>query len=52
MISKYLLLEQEIEEINKINNIISLITWDIAVNIPIGSIDSRSDEISLLVIVN
>jgi len=48
MINKYLLLEKEIEEINKVNNIISLVTWDIAVNMPIGSIESRSNEISFL----
>ena len=48
MIDNYLLLEQEIEEISKINNVINILTWDTAVNMPIGSVESRSDEISLL----
>jgi len=44
----YLLLEKEIEEINQISNVISILSWDIAVNMPIGSAESRTDEISLL----
>jgi len=48
MIDNYLLLEQEIEEISKINNVINILTWDTAVNMPIGSVETRSDEISLL----
>ena len=44
----YTLLEQELEQIFQINNVISILYWDIAVNIPQGSIDSRTNEISLL----
>ena len=44
----YLLLEKEIEEINQISNIIDILSWDIAVNMPIGSAESRTNEISLL----
>ncbi|MCC8483341.1 MAG: carboxypeptidase M32 [Rickettsia endosymbiont of Labidopullus appendiculatus] len=44
----YTLLEQELEQISQINNVISILYWDIAVNISQGSIDSRTNEISLL----
>ena len=44
----YLLLEKEIEEINQISNVIDILSWDIAVNMPIGSAESRTSEISLL----
>ncbi len=44
----YTLLEQELEQISQINNVISILYWDIAVNIPQGAIDSRTNEISLL----
>lgn len=44
----YKLLEKEFEEIGQINNIISIIYWDIAVNIPKFSTDSRINEIALL----
>ena len=44
----YLQLEKEIEEINQINNVVDILSWDIAVNMPIGSAESRTNEISLL----
>ncbi|WP_342279080.1 carboxypeptidase M32 [Candidatus Tisiphia endosymbiont of Myopa tessellatipennis] len=44
----YTLLEQELEQIFQINNVINILYWDIAVNIPHGSIDSRTNEIALL----
>ncbi len=44
----YTLLEQELEQIFQINNVINILYWDIAVNIPHGSIDSRTSEIALL----
>lgn len=44
----YLLLEKELEEINQINNIMSILSWDIAVNMPIGAAESRTNELSLL----
>ncbi|WP_417905211.1 carboxypeptidase M32 [Candidatus Tisiphia endosymbiont of Micropterix aruncella] len=44
----YTLLEQELEQISQINNVINILYWDIAVNIPQGAIDSRTNEISLL----
>ena len=44
----YKLLEQEFEEISQINNVISILSWDIAVNMPIGSAESRANEIALL----
>ena len=44
----YLLLEKEIEEINQISNVVDILSWDIAVNMPIGSAESRTNEISLL----
>ena len=44
----YLQLEKEIEEINQISNAVSILSWDIAVNMPIGSAESRTNEISLL----
>ena len=44
----YLLLAKEIEEINQINNVLDILSWDIAVNMPIGSAESRTNEISLL----
>ncbi|RYE13695.1 MAG: carboxypeptidase M32, partial [Rickettsiales bacterium] len=44
----YKSLEQEIEEVYQIDNTISILSWDIAVNMPKGSADSRADEISLL----
>jgi carboxypeptidase Taq len=44
----YLLLEKEIEEINQISNVINILSWDIAVNMPIASAESRTSEISLL----
>ena len=44
----YPLLEKEIEEINQISNVIDILSWDIAVNMPIGSAESRTNEISLL----
>ena len=31
----YLLLEKEIEEINQISNVVDILSWDIAVNMPI-----------------
>lgn len=44
----YTLLEQELEQIFQINNVINILYWDIAVNIPHRSIDSRTSEIALL----
>ena len=44
----YLQLEKEIEEINQISNVVDILSWDIAVNMPIGSAESRTNEISLL----
>jgi len=44
----YKSLEQEIEEISQINNVISILSWDIAVNMPVGSAESRANEIALL----
>ena len=44
----YLLLEKEIEEINQISNVVDILSWDIAVNMPIGSAESRTSEMSLL----
>ena len=44
----YLLLEKEIEEINQISNVVDILSWDIAVNMPIGSAESRTNEMSLL----
>ena len=44
----YLQLEKEIEEINQISNAVSILSWDIAVNMPIGSAESRTNDISLL----
>ena len=44
----YLQLEKEIEEINQINNVVDILSWDIAVNMPTGSTESRTNEISLL----
>jgi carboxypeptidase Taq len=44
----YLLLEKELEQIAQITNVINILYWDIAVNIPARSIDSRTDEIVLL----
>jgi Zn-dependent M32 family carboxypeptidase len=37
----YTLLEQEMEKIAQINNIISLIYWDISANMPSGAAASR-----------
>ena len=42
----YLQLEKEIEEINQISNVVNILSWDIAVNMPIGSAESRTNEIS------
>lgn len=44
----YLLLEKEIEEINQISNVVNILSWDIAVNMPIASAESRTSEISVL----
>lgn len=44
----YILLEREIEQISQINNVINILNWDIAVNTPCGSVDSRTKEIALL----
>ena len=44
----YLQLEKEIEEINQISNVVDILSWDIAVNMPIGSAEPRTNEISLL----
>lgn len=44
----YKLLEKQMEEISQLNNIMNLLSWDIAVNMPIGSVESRASEISLL----
>ena len=39
----YLQLEKEIEEINQINNVVDILSWDIAVNMPIVSAESRTN---------
>jgi Zn-dependent M32 family carboxypeptidase len=41
----YLQLEKEIEEINQINNVVDILSWDIAVNMPIGSAESRTNGV-------
>ena len=43
--NNYYKLEYEIEKIQYIKNSINILNWDIAVNIPKGSIESRSKEI-------
>jgi carboxypeptidase Taq len=44
----YLTLEKEIEVIDQLNNIIKILSWDMAVTMPIGSHNSRAKEISAL----
>ncbi|EER22312.1 MULTISPECIES: carboxypeptidase M32 [spotted fever group] len=44
----YLQLEKEIEQICQINNVINLLQWDIATNMPAGSATSREQEITTL----
>lgn len=44
----YNVLEQEFNEIYKINSVINLLYWDIDVNIPIKSLEHRTEEITLL----
>ncbi|WP_341764147.1 carboxypeptidase M32 [Candidatus Tisiphia endosymbiont of Beris chalybata] len=44
----YILLEQELEKISQINNVISILYWDISVNIPIDSVNNRTKEIAYL----
>ena len=38
----YLKLEKEIERVCQINNVINILNWDIAVNIPLGSVREAS----------
>ena len=44
----YLKLEQEIEQVYQIDNVISLLQWDIAVNMPVGAVESREQEMTTL----
>jgi carboxypeptidase Taq len=44
----YLKLAKEIERVCQINNVINILNWDIAVNIPLGSVSSRGEEIATL----
>lgn len=44
--NNYSKLEYEIEKIQHIKNSINILNWDIAVNTPKGSIESRSREIA------
>ncbi|WP_375326792.1 carboxypeptidase M32 [Candidatus Tisiphia endosymbiont of Nemotelus uliginosus] len=44
----YILLKQELEKISHIDNVISVLYWDISVNIPVGAINSRTKEIAYL----
>ncbi|MDP5020429.1 MAG: carboxypeptidase M32, partial [Rickettsiaceae bacterium] len=46
--NNYSKLEYEIEKIQHIKNSINILNWDIAVNTPKGSIESRSREIAEL----
>ncbi len=44
----YLQLEKEIEQICQINNVINLLQWDVATNMPSGSATSREQEVTYL----
>jgi len=44
----YLQLEHEIEQISHLNNAISILHWDISTNMPSGSAESRTNEITTL----
>lgn len=46
--NNYVELEQEILQISQLNNVISLLNWDIAVNMPTGAAESREQEMLLL----
>ncbi|WP_347939345.1 carboxypeptidase M32 [Rickettsia oklahomensis] len=46
--NNYTKLENEFSNISHFNNILSILYWDIAVNMPIGSGESRSNEIVTL----
>lgn len=46
--NNYSKLEYEIEKIQHMKNIINILNWDISVNTPKGSIESRSKEIAEL----
>lgn len=41
-------LEKVINQISKIKNVINILNWDVATNMPLNSIDSRDGEISTL----
>ncbi|KAJ6634341.1 Carboxypeptidase 1, partial [Pseudolycoriella hygida] len=41
-------LEKEVEQICQINNVVNLLQWDIATNMPLGAAASREQEITLL----
>ena len=44
----YILLEQEITQISQIENLLSILYWDIAVNMPSGAAESRTNELIVL----
>lgn len=44
MAINYNKLEKRLEEVGRLENILSLLNWDIACNIPIGSLTSRTEE--------
>ena len=46
--NNYIKLENEFLTISHFNNILSILYWDVAVNMPIGSGESRSNEIVTL----
>ncbi|WP_341787058.1 carboxypeptidase M32 [Rickettsia endosymbiont of Cantharis rufa] len=46
--NNYIKLENEFSTISHFNNILSILYWDVAVNMPIGSGESRSNEIVTL----
>lgn len=46
--NNYVELEQEILQISQLNNVINLLNWDIAVNMPTGAAESREQEMLLL----
>jgi carboxypeptidase Taq len=47
-INNYTLLENEYLKISHINNALSILSWDIATNLPLGSAESRTHEIVTL----